>query len=68
MLPELQVPLLVLWGKEDRIVPLSGFLPLLHLNPNLQLIEIANAGHCAYDEYPERIHREILSWLAKSVN
>lgn len=68
MLPELQVPLLVLWGKEDRIVPLSGFRPLLHLSPNLQLVEIEKAGHCAYDEYPERTNQEVLSWLAKSIN
>ena len=64
MLPELQVPLLVLWGKEDRIVPLSGFRQLMHLNPNLQLVELENAGHCAYDEYPEKTNQEILKWLA----
>ena len=29
-------------------------------------MEIAQAGHCAYDEYPEQINQEILDWIRRS--
>jgi len=65
LLPELQIPILVIWGREDRIVPLRGFRRYVNLNPQLQLIEIENAGHCAYDEEPEQVNQAILTWISQ---
>lgn len=64
LLPELRIPILVIWGQGDRIVPLRGFRQYIHLNPQLRLVEIENAGHCAYDEYPDRVNQEILTWIS----
>ena len=65
LLPELQIPILVIWGQKDRIVPLKGFRRYVNLNPQLRLVEIENAGHCAYDEYPKRVNQEILTWISQ---
>ena len=63
VLPQLQVPLLLLWGQADRLVP-----PLLAarcgaLNPRLQLIMVDGAGHCLQDECPDRVNTWVLDWL-----
>lgn len=63
LLPKVSVPILLLWGEQDRVIPLKWGrqLPLLH--PDLKLVEIADAGHCLYDECAERVNAEILTWL-----
>lgn len=63
LLPCVQMPILLMWGQEDRVIPFVGAAKMKQLNPNLRLVEIENAGHCAFDEYPERINQEILDWI-----
>lgn len=65
LLSKVAMPILVIWGQQDQIVPLQGFRRYLSLNPQLTLVEIPQAGHCAYDEYPEQINQTILDWIAK---
>jgi pimeloyl-ACP methyl ester carboxylesterase len=65
LLQELPIPILVIWGQRDNIVPLRGFRQYLQINPQLQLVEIENAGHCAYDEYPEQVNQHILTWITQ---
>jgi len=73
MLPQLSIPVLLLWGNQDRIVPLAGFRKLLDqlqlspVPPQFQLVEIDNAGHCAYDEYPAIVNQQILTWIQSAV-
>jgi len=64
ILPTLQIPMLLFWGLQDMMVPPKLARLFLAYNPNLQLIEIDNAGHCPHDECPEFVNREILGWLA----
>lgn len=66
LVPQLQKPMLVLWGQQDRVVPLSQGKDLPTLNPLLKLVEIPNAGHCLYDECADRVNQEILQWVAQS--
>jgi pimeloyl-ACP methyl ester carboxylesterase len=74
MLPALSIPVLLIWGEGDRLVPLSSFYQLLQiagekeLSDRCRLIQIENAGHCAYDEYPERINRSLLNWIAETLS
>ncbi len=67
LLPLMQRPALLLWGAQDRIVPLAQGQPLLQQFPNLQMVEIPNAGHCLYDERPEQVNAEILTWVERCV-
>lgn len=63
LLPQCQTSILVLWGERDRVVPLTQGKQLPLLNPRLTLVEIANAGHCLYDECAEQINQTILNWI-----
>ncbi|MDY6937119.1 MAG: alpha/beta fold hydrolase, partial [Cyanobacteriota bacterium] len=72
MLPALTIPVLLIWGNDDRIVPLSGFCKLLGIRDltalpgNCQFVGVENAGHCAYDEDPELVNRSLLEWIASN--
>ncbi len=63
ILSNLQIPSLLLWGKCDRMIPPTLSQRFLKYNPALQLIEVENAGHCAHDEHPEQVNRELLAWI-----
>jgi pimeloyl-ACP methyl ester carboxylesterase len=63
ILPDLTMPLLLLWGKQDTMVPPSLAPRFLAYNANLKLIELDQAGHCPHDECPERVNPIILDWL-----
>jgi pimeloyl-ACP methyl ester carboxylesterase len=62
---QLQCPALMLWGQQDRVIPLKRGRQLAQQHPNLTLVEIPQAGHCAYEEQPDRIHQELLQWAAR---
>jgi pimeloyl-ACP methyl ester carboxylesterase len=63
-LEQLQVPLLILWGSCDRLIPPSEGKRLIQYAPNATLMYLEGMGHCAHDENPERVNHEILTWLA----
>ena len=65
LLPQLTCPILLIWGKQDRLIPLQLAKPhrYLEYNPNIQLVELDRAGHCPHDECPEMINQEILQWV-----
>lgn len=64
--PNLKIPMLLIWGKQDRLIPMKFAQPqrYLELNPKLNLIEIEQAGHCPHHECPDRVNQEILTWIA----
>ncbi len=65
VLPTLTVPMLLIWGQQDRMIPKQFARPSQYgeYNPKLQLVELENAGHCPHDECPEQVNRVILDWL-----
>lgn len=67
ILTNLQIPSLLVWGQQDRMIPLSLARRFLGYNPAIRLIEVENAGHCAHDERPERVNQELLSWIQTQV-
>ena len=63
LLPQLQIPILLIWGRQDMMVP-PKLAPLFsQYNPKLTLIEIDNAGHCPHDECPDQVNQAILDWM-----
>lgn len=62
-LQELHVPLLILWGTQDKAIPPSEGSRLVKLAANAQLIPLQDRGHCPHDEDPARVNREILTWI-----
>jgi pimeloyl-ACP methyl ester carboxylesterase len=71
LLPQLQHPLLVLWGEKDPWTPIKGakiYQDLATKSKNVQVYPIKNAGHCPHDEKPEIVNQLILNWLTISIN
>jgi pimeloyl-ACP methyl ester carboxylesterase len=64
-LPRMKVPMLLLWGHDDRIIPRSNVEKLVRLAPTLRFMELADAGHCAHDEVPEQVNKLVRDWLAE---
>lgn len=64
VLPNLDIPVLLMWGRKDRMIPPYLASQFAALNPNLELVEIDDAGHCLHDECPERVNQILLDWLA----
>ncbi len=63
ILPTLKLPLLLVWGKADRLVP-ATLAPLFKpYNSGLALVELEQVGHCPHDECPSLINRMILEWV-----
>uniref|UniRef100_B8HNQ0 Alpha/beta hydrolase fold protein n=1 Tax=Cyanothece sp. (strain PCC 7425 / ATCC 29141) TaxID=395961 RepID=B8HNQ0_CYAP4 len=67
LLQSLAIPSLLLWGQQDRMIPLSLGRHLAACNPILRLIELENAGHCAHDECPDRVNWELLHWIETKI-
>jgi len=71
VLPTLKIPMLLIWGRLDRMIPPKFARPhqFVECNPNcVELVELDNAGHCPQDECPEEVNREILNWMARKLS
>jgi len=68
LFPQLNIPILLLWGLQDRLIPIQLANPRQYsqYHSQLKLVELENAGHCPHDECPERVNAEILTWLQES--
>ena len=56
---------LLVWGKEARITPLSDAAAFLATNPGAELQEIGAAGILPHDEQPEQTVNVVKEWLAR---
>lgn len=67
ILPTIQVPLLLIWGRQDQMIPPKFANPqhFLQYNPLLTLIELDQAGHCPHDECPDIVNQGILDWISE---
>ena len=60
----LQVPVLLVWGREAKITPPTNAAPFLATNPRAELREVAYAGLLPHDEQPAQFANLVLEWLA----
>jgi pimeloyl-ACP methyl ester carboxylesterase len=67
ILPTLDIPILLLWGRQDRMVPPMFASKFAAMNPRIQLVELDDAGHCPHDECAERVNGAIADWLCDRV-
>lgn len=57
------VPTLVIWGKRDRVVPVSDAAKHLRDLPNARLEIIDSAGHLPHEEEPEIVNNLVQAFL-----
>ena len=69
LLPNLTLPLLVIWGEKDPWTPVSGatiYQDLAEKNPDVRFEIVKDAGHCPHDENPQAVNAKILDWLSST--
>ncbi|AFY59810.1 alpha/beta fold hydrolase [Synechococcus sp. PCC 6312] len=66
-LAQLDIPTLILWGEQDRMIPPQFASQFAACNPQISLKMLPQAGHCPQDEQPELVNQEILAWIESSV-
>ena len=64
-LPALSMPTLLLWGENDRVIPLSDGKKIQKLIPKSTLVTIENAGHKVPYEQPEKFFHETKRFIEK---
>lgn len=65
LLKELQVPALVLCGREDQVTPLALSEEMANLLPDAELVIVENAGHMTTLEQPEAVKAALAGWLGR---
>nr|WP_199331966.1 alpha/beta fold hydrolase [Anabaena lutea] len=66
VLPNLTIPMLLIWGKKDRFVPPILASEFARYNDKLELLHLEDVGHCPHDEAPEQVNEVILNWIEKN--
>ena len=62
-LGEITAPTLVIWGRDDRFVPMDVGLRLLWGMPNAELHIFNRCGHWAQWEHADKFNRMVLDFL-----
>jgi pimeloyl-ACP methyl ester carboxylesterase len=66
-LEEIEVPTLVVWGRNDRVVPVPAALSYKkHIGDNAELVIFDRCGHVPQIERPERFNRVVEDFLART--
>jgi pimeloyl-ACP methyl ester carboxylesterase len=63
LLPNLKMPVLIVWGDVDHITPLSEGQKMHELIPQSQMNVIPGCGHLAPNECAEQIGPVVVSFL-----
>jgi pimeloyl-ACP methyl ester carboxylesterase len=63
-LPEISVPTLIAWGRNDRIVPVAGAYEYEQLIPNASRVILEDTGHVPMLERPARFNQLVEEFLA----
>ena len=57
---------LVIWGKQDKIVPCEAADVAARRIPNCELFLLDECGHCPHLEYPEEVAKRVLEFFSAS--
>ncbi len=64
LLRSIMVPTLLLWGREDQMIPHSNAADYLAALPNATLESLPGLGHVPFEELPEASVQPLLAFLA----
>lgn len=62
-LEKVKLPILVIWGRQDRILPLADGEAAMHKMANGRLHIMEQAGHCPQIDKPEEFNETVLDFL-----
>lgn len=64
-LAQTRLPLQVIWGENDRMVPFSQYQLLQPLLPGVPLQRIGNSGHLPQYEHPQQVNLLLRQFIAR---
>jgi pimeloyl-ACP methyl ester carboxylesterase len=59
----LKMPVLLLWGEQDKVIPVSHAKAFEEAIPGSKLIIYKDAGHLPMEETPDQVARDIGTWI-----
>lgn len=62
--PRLPVPTLILWGADDKLIPVSSAAWFRQQVPDARVIIYPATGHLMMEEIPQKSATDLLNWLA----
>ena len=62
-----QRPMLMLWGRNDRFVPLAVGERVVDQHPWVELHVLDHCGHCPHDEDPNQFLNALRPWLDRNL-
>ena len=62
-LPQISDPTLIIWGRNDMIVPVSGAYEYEQLIPDTRRVILENTGHVPMLERPARFNQLVEEFL-----
>jgi pimeloyl-ACP methyl ester carboxylesterase len=65
-LPELPMPITVVWGGRDRFFPVSHAYAAAEMVPTAKLLVLPEAGHWPHMQEPEVFNNELIAFLSGS--
>ncbi len=65
LLPRITAPTLLLWGEQDRLIPISNAEDYLRLMPRAELVRLPGIGHLPHEEAPEASLPPVAEFLAR---
>jgi pimeloyl-ACP methyl ester carboxylesterase len=66
ILPNLTIPMLLIWGSKDKFVPPNLASEFAKYNAKLEVLYLEDVGHCPHDECPEQVNEMILNWVREN--
>ena len=67
LLRQLRQPVCLIWGEQDRILPLDQAFWLREHLPRVELHVLPDVGHAPQEEAPEQVNEIIIAFLARSL-
>ena len=64
ILGQKDVPTLLIWGREDKLIPFTNSQKLLQAIPHAQFFAIDNAGHIPHYEDPQTVNPILVDFLS----
>jgi haloalkane dehalogenase len=66
LLNQLEIPILLIWGQGDRLIPVKLASQFTQQNHHIELQLLDGVGHCPQDECPDKFHQILSQWLNKN--
>ena len=65
-LQKAQVPVLAIWGAEDRVIPLTALGEMTQINRDTRQVTVEGAGHSLPHTHPREVARAITDFVRET--